>query len=156
MNPILKTCEPMLLNRFLDGELDADEFAIVRTHIQACSACRAFVAESKKLSVLINDGIKGVVDPRVLELLDVKVRHLINHKKLRHRFRFQDLFLGRWFWVPAMAMVGLLIFFSWDPPPAMDAGPSAIVASVEGDVSSLVIMETPETHQTIIWFKEAI
>ena len=156
MNPIPTICEPMLLNRFFDGELDADEAAIVSTHIQTCSACRAFIAQSKTLSVLINDGIQELADLQVLDDLDVNVRHLINKKKQPLRYRFKDVVFWKWSLIPTMAMVGLLFFFLWGPSPAMDAGPSAIVASVEGDVSSLVIMETPDTHQTIIWFKESI
>ena len=33
-------------------------------------------------------------------------------------------------------------------------GPSAVVSSFSGNVSSVIIMETPETRQTIVWFSE--
>jgi hypothetical protein len=40
------------------------------------------------------------------------------------------------------------------PPPAQLAEPSAIVNSFSGDVASVIIVETPESHQTIIWYTE--
>ncbi len=35
-----------------------------------------------------------------------------------------------------------------------ESGPSAIVDSFTGNVTSVVIIETPESRQTIIWFSE--
>ena len=53
------------------------------------------------------------------------------------------------------AATGLLLFvlaffFEAETP----SGPSAIVTSFQGEYSSVMIMETPETRNTIIWFDE--
>ena len=48
--------------------------------------------------------------------------------------------------------------FPWDTPSAVvqyPHEPSAIVTSVDGDVASMMILETEQTQHTIIWYQEA-
>jgi hypothetical protein len=50
---------------------------------------------------------------------------------------------------------GLLIFFAYTNFVAKPAYvPSAIIKSFSGSMSSVMVFETPETRQTILWYNE--
>jgi hypothetical protein len=58
--------------------------------------------------------------------------------------------------VPATALALAFLFFVLLQPPASVSGPSAIISSFQGDVASVMILETPESHQTILWISESV
>ena len=56
--------------------------------------------------------------------------------------------------IPAVAIASLiLVLFTVFRTPGV-SGPSAIVTSLSGDTASVIIMETPDTGHTILWFSE--
>jgi hypothetical protein len=62
----------------------------------------------------------------------------------------------RWIPVGVLAMVllvGMVIVNPWQQTDTT-AQPSAIVESFQGNVSTVMILETQTTGQTIVWFKE--
>ena len=55
----------------------------------------------------------------------------------------------------AAAAVALLVFLIYNPfQPALSSGPSAIIDSFTGQVKSVMILETPQNRQTVIWYSE--
>lgn len=61
-----KDCEKVLgmLNEYIDGELNADDAALVRSHIESCPQCREALEELEKIEQLLDESIEEA--PEVL------------------------------------------------------------------------------------------
>jgi hypothetical protein len=150
-----KMCDQGLLNRFFDEELGPGEHAHITEHLKACQACQRVLRENQALS----DHLRGVLDEELshadLERVQENVLAHIRRKEIPWRTRLRDLLVSKRFFVPATATVAILVLFlTLFRHPSSVPGPSAIVSSVEGDVASVMILETPESHQTIVWISE--
>lgn len=55
--------------------------------------------------------------------------------------------------VAAIILVSISMIYL-QKEPSFSGGPSAIITSVDGDISSVMILETQEEKHTIIWYKE--
>ncbi|MGD9158821.1 MAG: zf-HC2 domain-containing protein [Desulfobacteraceae bacterium] len=146
-------CDAELISRYLDDELEKDESVRVKTHIAGCESCRSRLSDYGKIGADLNSLIlaqpgasTGLVEDKVLESIRRK-----NNTGLKG---WKDVILSKRMMVPvglaASIMLMFLTFFN-NPAPV---GPTAIVSSFSGSGSSVVILETSETRQTIIWFGE--
>ncbi len=149
-------CDQMLLMQYYDGELGSEEEGRVKAHVAECGSCSAFIREAKALSTLFRDGFQpNIAEGRALNSLPGN-REPVESPALWNRI--MDLFRIRRALIPALALTAMLIaVFSFDTDvrsPAMAGEPSAIINSFSGDVSTVMFLETPETHQTIIWYEE--
>ena len=90
-----------------------------------------------------------------LDALEERVLDLIRKKRVPWWKKVMDLLGSRKLLIPAAAMAVLLLFFSimWQPAPV--SAPSAIVKPFSGDVSSVMIIETPKSRNVIIWYNES-
>jgi anti-sigma factor RsiW len=147
------TCDPTLLSRFFDGELDAEEGAEVAEHVTHCATCRARLEELKTLS----EDIRSFLSERGEQEspgLEQKVIKAIQRDKAPGWMKAKAMILSKRVLIPVSAAAcGVVIFFSLFYSPAV-SGPSAIVTSLSGSGSSVFILETPRTRQTILWFDE--
>ena len=147
-------CDDDLLIRSLDDDLDADEKERLAAHLETCRPCRQQLA---KLIGFSQDLIHRVdlaaddVDFTALEK-DVLTKAL---KPRRTNNGGAGLLRALKYGIPAAVTAGLLLFFGYSqfminsgPPP------SAIINSFTGSMSSVMIFETPETRQTILWYTE--
>ena len=147
-------CDPILMERYLDHELNPEDRARAEAHLTICPACRRSLEKNRMVGELfrsdpaavLTEGEKGALEAQVLA------------QASRHPW-------GAWDWLKAtftpkrlvplaVATALLVVVFSYLLGPAPPSGPSAIVNSFQGDVSSVVILETPDNHNTIIWFVE--
>jgi anti-sigma factor RsiW len=154
MNAKNSACDATLIERYFDGEVSRDEQARIGTHLAGCASCRRLLAGNREIGRLLRsqpDHCLGPIEKTVLK--DRLVEQLRKRRRGAERDRLGLSNPRRW--VPAAAVIGMLlaafIFFSGPDP---GAGPSAIVTSFQGDYSSVMIVETPETRSTIIWFDE--
>lgn len=146
-------CDTELISRYLDNELEQDESVRVKTHIAGCESCRAKLNDYGKIGADLNSLVlaktgasTGVVEEKVLDSIRRK-----NNTGLKG---WKDVILSRKTLVPVgLAASIMLIFLTFFNNPA-PVGPTAIVSSFSGSGSSVVILETTETRQTIIWFGE--
>ena len=153
MTESLKKCSPELLSLYLDRELDDEQYSRVKRHIRECQACKKELEDlsslSRRIHVFMNDQslpanshiIKDPVLKKILENENnvfERIKNILSLKKII---------------IPAtgMAVIVLLSLIFLQPN---NIGPTAIVESVSGDVSSIYILETPGTRQTILWFNE--
>jgi anti-sigma factor RsiW len=158
------TCDPALLNRFMDGELPVAEHHRVAAHVEGCPDCLKVLNENRRLSSLLKTGVQRAteeVDSRELE-------RMIRNRVSEHRQKGKTV--GNRWWLPlpaglivpkrifwpaaatvvAVAVVVLALFGR----PDTLTRPSAIVQSFQGSVTSVMILETPRSHETILWFSE--
>lgn len=148
-------CDPMQLSRFLDQELGPDESARTEAHLRNCPSCQKAVQDQHALSALFNAKVEKTVSRTDFDHLERNVLTRIRAKQSPWWERAASLIFSRRILIPAVSMAAILIFFfSYPRPPAQVSGPSAIINSFTGDLSSVMILETPRSRQTIIWFDE--
>ncbi|BBO73358.1 hypothetical protein DSCW_07750 [Desulfosarcina widdelii] len=148
-------CDDALLVRYLDGDLDNDEKKWMEDHLQCCKTCRRQLAFFSDFSQDFRDHVQRQTDQ--VDFTPIE-KEAIN-KALRQRYHKRgpsSFFASLKFAVPAAAVACLLLFFGYtrfmvDHGPAQ---PSAIINSFTGSMTSVMIFETPETRQTILWYNE--
>lgn len=153
-NPYSSGCDEALLDRYLEGDLGADEEAMVKNHLDGCRQCRRRVAGMEAVSRQFRDRVQQAADAVDFMAFEKQVLN----KALRQRHPgggFFAFIASLRYPIAAAVAVGVLLFFGYSrymvkPGPV----PSAIINSFTGPVSSVMIFETPETRQTILWYKE--
>ena len=148
-------CDQTLIDRYFDKELGRDEHARISEHISHCPSCQKALRDNQAISTLFKSGLDKEVSQANLADLEEKVLDQIRKKRAPWWRRPVDLFVSRKLLIPAAAMAVMLIFFSIIREPAPVSAPSAIVKSFSGDVSSVMIIETPKSRNVIIWYNES-
>jgi anti-sigma factor RsiW len=148
-------CDPALLGRLFDRELGLDEAARVGRHLKNCPSCQKELRENEAISTLFKAGLDDQLSRIDLSDFEQRVLEHIQRNTVPWWMRLRDLFVSKRFLVPATAIATILLVFSLTRHPVTVLGPSAIIDSFAGDISSVIILETPRSRQTILWFSEA-
>ncbi len=153
-HPYADACDEIRLDRYLDGDLDAGEMAQMEAHVAGCRQCRRQLAALTTFSQNLRDRVHDATNSVDFVALEKQV---LNKALRQYRSRGGlSRFIGSLkYTIPATVTAGLLLFFAYSndvfkPPPL----PSAIINSFTGSMSSVMIFETPETRQTILWYTE--
>jgi anti-sigma factor RsiW len=147
-------CDDALLYGYMDGQLDSEEDSRVSAHLESCEECRNQLAALSVFSKKFRERVRQTTDSVDFTALEKTVLN----KALRERHSrkpFSNPFASLKYIIPATVTAGLLLFFGYSQymsPP--QTAPSAIINSFTGSMSSVMIFETPETRQTILWYKE--
>ncbi|MCP4664758.1 MAG: zf-HC2 domain-containing protein [Deltaproteobacteria bacterium] len=156
MKKVPTKCEPALVSRFSDGELGPEEHALLSSHLRDCASCQKTHRENQALSALFKASLEGELSQVNLHAFEQGVMDKIQAGNSPWWMGFRDLLAPKKILIPAAAMAAMLVlFFSLMRPLAPVTAPSAIINSFTGEVSSVMIIETPKSRQTIIWFNEA-
>ena len=150
----LSPCDADLLNRYPDGQLDPDEKAQFEEHLAGCESCRReiellafFSQEFRRRIDLSAESIDFTALEKEVVVKAVRQHRPTNGSPLRTVMKVV---------VPAVATTSLLLgVVYWQFTRPSDQVPSAIINSFTGPISSVMIFETPNTHQTILWYNEA-
>ena len=152
--PYSNACDEILLDRYLDGDLDTGEMTRMEAHLGGCRRCRRQVAAMAALSQDLRDRVQQATDS--VDFMDLEKKVL--SKALRQhgsRGGFYTFFASLKYTIPVTVTAGLLFFFAYSNYMVQSAPvPSAIINSFTGSMSSVMIFETPETRQTILWYTE--
>lgn len=149
------SCDDALLSRYLDGDLGPDEKKGMEDHLQRCETCRRQLAFFSDFSQDFRNHVQQETDRVDFTPLEKEVINKALHQRYYKRGP-SSFFASLKFAVPAAAVACLLLFFSYtrfavEPVPT---APSAIINSFTGSMTSVMIFETPETRQTILWYNE--
>jgi len=148
-------CDPILLGRFLDQELGPDQHARVEKHLRDCLSCQKAARNQRAFADLLNAKVGKAVSLTDFDHLERQVLARVRDRQAPWWQEAVSLIFSRKILIPAATMAAVLtLFFSYPRPPAQISGPSAIINSFTGDISSVMILETPKSRQTIIWFDE--
>ncbi len=146
-------CDTEMISRFMDNELHGEDLITAKRHVASCEAC------SKRLDAygIIGSGLNSFMSAQTWasgQDIEARVIDRIRQKETRLQ-GLLDFVLSRRMFIPAGLAVSLslvLMVFLNNPAPA---GPSAIISSLSGTGSSIMIMETVKSRQTILWVKES-
>lgn len=158
------SCDQALLNRFMDGEVTSEEHRRVTVHLEHCPACRKALDENRRLSHLLQAKVRRTLDDADLQEIETGVYRRLDayREKRKHAggaLRWPlpvHLTLPKRVLLPAAvgvaAVVMMVVVLFSRPGPV--TSPSAIVQSFQGSVTSVMILETPISRETILWFSE--
>jgi anti-sigma factor RsiW len=150
-------CDATMLSRFLDQELGPDEHDRINEHLSYCPSCQKVLRENQSISTLLRAGLEEAISRADIENFEERVFDLIQRKGAPWWIKLKALFMSRKFYVPAVAVATVLILLlSVVRRPDPETGPSAIIKSFTGEISSVMIIQTPKSQQTILWFNETL
>lgn len=148
-------CDPIMTSRFYDGELNPEERNLMEGHLKNCSSCRRSLRNHQILSDAFNEKLD-----EGLESAETGLERMIIDKIDRAGkpwpARILDMIPAKKYFIPAAATAMTVAVISATVFTSNPSGPSAIVTSFKGDVSSVMFLETAETRQTIIWYTEPV
>lgn len=151
----IKVCDPKLLDRYRDGELSDTQRLSVKSHLIRCQSCRDQIENRNRIAEAVRTDIDHVLSGANLDQIEDKIIRRIRKARLRKPSPYQRFFLSKPFLMPASVFTAaILIFFFIYNPISPEPVPSALINSFTGRISSAMIIETPETHHTILWFSE--
>ncbi len=164
--------DPVLLSQYTDGELEPDQADQIRRHLSQCPECRRQVEANRRLASRLNAAInqhEAMIDADAFEF-ETLARTSSQKDNLRNKIR-RFLFSGKAL-VPASVVacvLFLLLFLTYrfidqdisqpkhrSPVQTAAAAPSAIIDSFSGEASAVMIMETPHSRETILWYNENV
>ena len=147
-------CDDVLLSRYMDGDLDAGAVDQIKAHLASCRQCRSQLAAMAALSTDIRDRILHASNTVDFVALEKQVLNKALHQR-RDRGGFSGFMASLKIVIPAAVTASLLLFLAYTHYVVPKASaPSAIINSFTGSMSSVMIFETPETRQTILWYTE--
>ncbi len=141
------------IQEYFDGELSSLESDRLKKHLKSCTNCKKWLDEMRSVSRIYKNRMAEFSEVSGAFAEEAKLIGGINRKKGYSFFSGTGLVFKKRFIIPiAAAAIALFVFFV--PMGNKAVAPSAIVSYFSGNVKDLVIMETPETRQTIIWYQE--
>lgn len=148
-------CDQTLSARYLDGELTNDEQAVFKGHLGDCPSCRTALEDYRSVAALFKEGVSEAARHADFDALGKRVLDLARRESKPWWIGIKDFFFSWRLLVPTTAVAASFILFSLlFGPSSHNSRPSAIVNSFTGETSSVMILETSGSHQTIIWFNE--
>ncbi len=161
MKRACKLYDKKIISCFADNELSLEKTVEISKHLETCPVCSDTVAKYRKLSGIFTHNISKQVDKIDKALPGLKVMERIKQREKSYYKKVFDYFFSKFYLkgISAAVILGILfIFFQVLPghkTPVGGIGSSAIVNSIDGDASSIMIFETKKNRHTIIWFSEA-
>ena len=147
-------CDEELIGRYLDGEVSRKEHDQLSRHLEGCPTCQKILQDNQAISTVFRDNLEREASQADFSVLETRVLDQIRQKENPWWKRIAKRFSSIRILIPATALAALILFFAITREPTTISGPSAIIEAFSGEVSSVMIIETPKSHQTIIWYKE--
>lgn len=149
------------ISRFMDNDLDADAYKTFIRHKAQCPDCCAAEARLRQAGMIFERQAEAMAGQLLKDTPAIVVKTgNIGHesrlgKIMKRKSRRAQAVLG----MLSFAVVAVIMYLvPWPqghlPTGLSVPGPSAVVTSVDAYGSSVMILETAETHHTIIWFSE--
>jgi len=148
-------CDEELIGRYLDGEVSRKEHNRISRHLKECPSCQKILRDNQAIYTIFRDTREKEISQVSFAALETRVLDQIRKKRNPWWERITKLVFSNKLLIPATALAALILFFAITRSPTTISGPSAIIETFSGEVSSVMIIETPKSRQTIIWYKES-
>ncbi|MCP3901596.1 MAG: zf-HC2 domain-containing protein [Desulfobacteraceae bacterium] len=159
MKRACKIYDEKTIGEFIDNELSSEKNKAIAEHIETCPICHNIATNYQHLSDVFIKSTSDKLDQIDTKLLGQNVLEQIKRKETGFFKKVFDYFSPKIYLKVAsvvVIMIASFIYFQERPLNSIDSiGSSAVVNSVDGDVSSVMIFETEKSKHTIIWFSEA-
>ena len=149
-----QACDPTALDRFLDQEVGPEERAQISEHLGHCVPCQKALQDIQAISTLFKTSMEREISYGRLEDVEGQVMTRVHETKVSWWIKLKELLFSKKFYIPATAAAAAALFVYLTMPSAPVRGPSAIINSFTGEITSVMIIETPGSRQTILWFHE--
>lgn len=149
------------ISRFVDNDLDKEDRNAFIQHKAQCPDCFAVETRFRQTDMIFEQQADAMARQLLKDSIEIFIKteetdqepgngRLIKRKSRSAQAAFAML---------SFAVVAVIVYLaSWhqgEPSTGLSIpGPSAVVNSVDAYGSSVMILETAETHHTIIWFSE--
>ncbi|MCK5542749.1 MAG: zf-HC2 domain-containing protein [Desulfobacterales bacterium] len=159
MKKACKIYDEKTIGKFVDNELSSEKSKTISEHIETCPICDSITAKYNHLSNIFVQSTSKQLDKIDTDLLGQNVLEQIKREENNFFKKVFDYFSPKLYLkiasIVAIMIISLTYFQERLIRPLDIIGPSAIVNSVDGNVSSVMIFETKKSKHTIIWFSEA-
>jgi hypothetical protein len=145
-------CNIEMISRFMDNELHGDELLTVERHVASCESCSKRLKDYGK----IRSSLNSFIDTRELTSTQEIEAGLIDRIRQNGSWLtgLTDFIFSKRVFIPAGLAASIVFMFMVFLNNQAPTGPSAIISSLSGTGSSIMIMETSKSRQTILWVKE--
>ncbi len=143
------------ISQYVDQELPFDLSREIFEHEKSCPLCRDLIRQYHTLSELFSDHTNRHAAAIDTETLDQSMGELHTGSLKKDMPSFGRLF-GKNIYLKLASIVAIVMIslVAFQDHRTGAAGPSAIVKSINTDLSSVMIIETEKKKHTIIWFSE--
>ncbi len=150
-------CDARTLGLYLDRELKPGELQEIEKHLTTCSHCRSVVEHLERLSQTFSQGVDQGISGFSHSLSGESILARIKEEKQPFWAGLADLMKAKRNILQLASIAAILlasvVYYQGDT--VLPTGPSAIVNSVDGDIASVMILETQVSKHTIIWYTES-
>ena len=147
-------CDEELIGRYLDGEVSQEEYDRISRHLKDCSSCQKILQDNQAISTVFRDTREKEISKVSFAALETRFLDRIRQKENPWWDPLAKLVFSYKLLMPATALAAIILFFVITRSPTTLSAPSAIIEAFSGEVSSVMLIETPNSRQTIIWYKE--
>ena len=143
MESACKTYDGKIISKFIDKELDSEKTETISKHIETCPICNTIAAKYNHLSDVFVKSTSKQIDTIDSDLIGQNVLKRIKRKENDYFQKVFDYFSPKLYLkiasVVAIVFVSFIYFQERIIKPVDLIGPSAIVNSVDGNVSSVFL-----------------
>jgi hypothetical protein len=146
-----------ILGLYLDGELEPGALHALEKHLSSCRYCRSVVENLERFSQTFSQGVDQGISGLAHDLSGDRILARIKEEKRSFWADIADLMTAgkNVLQLASIAVILLATVIYYHGDTVVPTGPSAIVNSVDGDIASVMIIETQVSKHTIIWYTES-
>ncbi|WP_320044140.1 zf-HC2 domain-containing protein [uncultured Desulfobacter sp.] len=149
------------ISRFIDNELDEEDRNAFIRHKAQCLDCCAVETRFKQTGMIFEQQADDIIrlllkdTPEIFIKTNERAYKFDNDRIMKPKSRGAQAVFAILSLAVVVAIMYLTPWYQGKPSTGLSVpGPSAVVNSVDAYGSSVMILETAETHHTIIWFSE--
>lgn len=155
MNAGEPSCDQSTLSRFLDCEVRPEGRSQIIRHLEQCRFCRHALKDHETISSLFKAHLAREVSRAEFESLEEEIIASLERYNGSWLKRVLGFVTSKRFYLPAAAITTALAVFVYLRGSSTPVSrPSAVINSFTGEISSVMVIETPKSHQTILWYRE--
>lgn len=144
-----------VISQYVDNELSVGKSREISQHLKSCPVCSRLADSYQQLSVSFVQNTARQVDAIASDAMASNVLAQIKQNETGFLKKIIDYFSPKLYLkIASIAVIMVIGLVYIQTKPINGLGPSAIVNSVDGNVSSVMIIETQNKKHTIIWFSE--
>lgn len=141
------------LTAYIDSEISADKQLEIDTHLHSCHHCRQYMRDLQETDVLVRESISFEMPPEVdlAGVWEAMVKNVVFRTSWLQRLK--DWASRPIVWLPAVVAAGATaaLVFVLPLPQQQSIGQISRVESVSSRAGQVMVFQTAESSQPLIW-----